>query len=110
MRRRHHKAGDHSMCRKSCPDARGPLRIPPVPPGSAENLDPAAALRDLAARLQAAYHADPGNSLLAKELRSTLQLLLPSRDAAVDHEWRELMAEMSRPVPRQPGDWPGDVG
>jgi hypothetical protein len=106
QRRRHHRAGDHSMCREGCQDSRGPVRIPVVAPGSGQDLDPAAALRDLAAQLQAAYAAAPDNALLAKELRQTLLALSPSPGAAADAEWRALMGEMARPVPRdQTGDW-----
>jgi hypothetical protein len=63
-------------------------------------------MRDLAVQLQAAYSADPGNALLARELRATLLALSPSQDAAADAEWKALMAEMSRPVPRsETKDW-----
>lgn len=106
QRRRRHRAGDHSMCRRDCGDGGGSLRIAPVPAGAGRDLDPAAALRDLAVQLQAAYDADPGNALLAKELRTTLLALSPSREAGVDAEFKLLMQELSRPVPRdQDGDW-----
>ncbi len=36
-------------------------------------VDPAASLRALALRLEGAHEADPGNALLARELRVTLQ-------------------------------------
>jgi hypothetical protein len=98
MRRRRHKGGDHSMCRRACQDAQASVRIAPVPAGSGEDLDPAAALRDLAAQLQAASAADPANAILAREYRSTLLALLPSSDAAADAEWAAMMAELSRPV------------
>jgi hypothetical protein len=98
MRRRRHKGGDHSMCRRGCQDARASVRIAPVPAGSGEDLDPAAALRDLAAQLQAASAADPSNAILAREYRATLLALLPAGDAAVDREWQKLMADLSRPV------------
>jgi hypothetical protein len=105
-RRRRHKAGDHSTCRRGCQDARGSLKIAEVPAGSGESLDPGAALRNLACQLQAACAADPGNSALAREYRSTLLALLPAKDAAMDAEWGRLMAELSRPVPRsQTRDW-----
>jgi hypothetical protein len=102
QRRRHHLAGDHSMCRRSCKDARASLTIAPVPAGSAENLDPAGALRELAAQLGAACAADPANAILAREYRATLLSLLPSPDAAMDAEWKAIMAELSRPVPGSP--------
>jgi hypothetical protein len=103
MRRRRHRAGDHSTCRRGCRDARPSLRIAPLPAGSGKDLDSAAALRDLAAQLQEAYRADPANALLARELRQTLLALIPSREAGVDAELRELMADLARPVQ---GDWP----
>ena len=74
--------------------------------GSGENLDPAAALRDLAAQLQAASAADPGNAALAREYRGTLLCLLPPRDASVDAEFRALMSVLSSPVPAsETGGW-----
>jgi hypothetical protein len=103
MRRRHHKAGDHHLCRKGCQAARPSLSIAAKPGGSGEDLDPVAALRDLAADLQAAYRADPANALLAKELRTTLLALSPAREAGVDAELQALMADLARPVR---GDWP----
>jgi hypothetical protein len=106
QRRRHHRAGDHSMCRRGCQDGRAPVKIAEVPAGSGESLDAGGALRDLAVQLQAAYQADPGNALLARELRSTLLALAPSPGAAADAEWQALMAELSRPVPRdRAGEW-----
>lgn len=105
-RRRRHRSGDHSMCRKGCQGSRASVRVPAIEAGSGQDLDPSAALRDLAVRLQAACAADPGNSALARELRATLMALMPSREPGVDAEWRQLMAELSRPVPRsETGDW-----
>jgi hypothetical protein len=80
-RKRMHKAGDHSLCRR-CAAVRGeaePLRgivqLPQLPAGPP--LDPAAEMRELAARLAEAHRADPANSLLARELRMTLTELMP---------------------------------
>ena len=80
-RSRAHKAGDHSLCRR-CPAARGEpepvravLRLPDL--DLAENLDPLAEMRRLAARLASAHEAEPANSLLARELRMTLAELTP---------------------------------
>jgi hypothetical protein len=66
------KQGDHSECRRC--DARRPLAAVPAAgvPGDAR-VDPAASLRALALRLEGAHEADPGNALLARELRVTLQ-------------------------------------
>jgi hypothetical protein len=56
-------------------------------------FDPVAELRDLAAALSVAYRADPGNALLARELRATLQALITLRpepeDPAVADLWQE---------------------
>jgi hypothetical protein len=70
-RKRRHAAGDHSICRH------GPVALPlrVVAPGEAEGLDVAAAMRELAVRLAAAYEAQPANALLARELRATLLAL-----------------------------------
>lgn len=51
---------------------RDPLQVAPVADAEAE-------LRELGGQLAAAYRADPGNALLARELRMTLQALLPVR-------------------------------
>jgi hypothetical protein len=105
-RRRHHRAGDHSMCRQGCQVRGASVRIAPVPEGSGQNLDPSAALRDLAAQLRAACEADPSNAVLAREYRATLMALLPSPGAGIDGEFKALMAELSKPVPRsETGDW-----
>lgn len=103
-RRRRHRQGDHSMCRRNCQDGRSPLRIAPVPAGSGENLDAGAAMRDLAAQLLEAYRSDPMNAVLAREARHTLLALTPSRDGAADAEWRGLMADLARPVSSR-GEW-----
>ena len=69
-----HKQGDHSLCRRC--DARRPLAAVPAssaPGGS--GIDPAVSLRALAERLEAAHTEDPGNALLARELRVTLQAI-----------------------------------
>jgi hypothetical protein len=70
-----HKQGDHSECKRGC-GARRPLAAVPAAgvPGDAR-VDPAASLRALALRLEAAHEEDPGNALLARELRVTLQAI-----------------------------------
>lgn len=108
QRRRHHQAGDHSMCRRGCKESRASVTIAEVPAGSGRDIDPSAALRDLAAGLQEAYRTDPGNGLLARELRMTLLALRPPRDAGVDDELAALMRDLARPVPfSETGD---DIG
>jgi hypothetical protein len=104
QRRRRHLAGDHSACRRGCQAARVSLKIAPVPPGSGRDLDPSAALRDLAAQLREACAADPSNAALSREYRATLLALSPPREGGVEAEMRLLMAELSRPVKGQ--DWP----
>jgi hypothetical protein len=79
------------------------LKIVPVPAGSGKDLDPAVGLRDLAVQLQVAYRADPSNAVLARELRTTLLVLMPSKNADMDAQWKLLMGELSRPV--QSRDW-----
>jgi len=76
------------------------LKIAPLSPEAVESFDPSVSLRALAARLEAASVADPANSAVAKELRSTLMLLMPNPQASVDAELKLLMSELSRPVPR----------
>ena len=84
------------MCLRDCKDRRGPVRIAEVPADPGENFDAAAALRKLAAQLTEAYQADPGNALLARELRSTLLALPvgPREPSALDR-W---IASLSVPV------------
>jgi hypothetical protein len=74
-----HKAGDHSLCRR-CTAVRGGLKpVPTLPPSAPEppELDPAAEMRRLAARLATAHEADPSNAVLGAELRKTLLELMP---------------------------------
>src|SRR5262245_25158906 len=76
MRRRRHVAGDHSMCRRNCPvpaGSAGITALPAVPGG--DSLDPQAAMMALAVRMREAYENDPGNAMLGRELRLTLQAL-----------------------------------
>lgn len=87
-RARKHKAGDHSLCRR-CAAVRGqdgpPVGIIPVPqlPATAE-LDPTTEMRRLAARMIDAHQSDPGNAILAAELRKTLLELMPKRTEKPD--------------------------
>jgi hypothetical protein len=75
-RKRLHKAGDHSLCR----DCERRAAVVVLPPVSDTPVDAIAALERLAARLEAAHEAAPGNALIARELRATL-LALPVADA-----------------------------
>lgn len=47
-------------------------------------LDPAAELRELAARLVWAHQLDPGNAILGAELRKTLLELMPKGKPEAD--------------------------
>jgi hypothetical protein len=83
-----HKAGDHSLCRHA-PGAEGQDGHPPAVPVS----DPIGELRRLAGRLRDAHEADPGNALIARELRMTLQALTGGRGDG-DAELESLFAEL----------------
>ena len=81
---RAHARGDHSLCRH------GPLLAAvaaPLPtlPGAGPHAAPWDRMEALAGRLEAAHEADPGNALLARELRATLLALGGGEsDAALD--------------------------
>ena len=96
-RARAHKAGDHSLC-KRCAAVRGesgPPVISSVPRLPADPaLDPLAGLRELAGQLAQAYQAEPGNALLARELRMTLQALIPQKPGNSDDDLSDLFAEL----------------
>jgi hypothetical protein len=97
-RRRRHAAGDHSLCTKRCQAARTRAGIGEVPAGSAEDLDPKAALAELAHGLMDEWKADRRNSVLARELRQTLLVLVPRSDDGMQAAWNELIRELSTPV------------
>lgn len=92
-RARRHKAGDHSLC-KHPPVAQSPPEGQEGSPPLAAVIDPMQELRELAARLVAAHEADPGNALLARELRMTLQALTGGGKPA-DDDLESLFAELS---------------
>ena len=58
--------------------------LTPVP--TAADFDPAAELRDLAARQIEAHKAEPGNAMLGRELRATLLALTGDRGGSLDSE------------------------
>ena len=88
MRRsRRHKAGDHSLCRR-CSVLRAD---PEVTAAAVPVTDAVAGLQLLAGQLTAAYGADTGNALLARELRMTLQALMQGKP---DDELARLFAEL----------------
>ncbi len=88
---RAHKAGDHSLCKRCAVKRAGPEIIKPAEPVA----DAEAGLRLLAGQLTAAYSADPGNALLARELRMTLQALM-APGGGVDGELAEFLAGFSK--------------
>jgi hypothetical protein len=92
-RKRAHAAGDHSLCRRcegggplraDAVEPTGPLRADAVRADLGPCMDPAGALARLAGRLEAAHVANPGNALLARELRATLLALPIAADQEVD--------------------------
>ena len=87
QRYRLHRAGDHSLCKRCAA-----LKKPIADDGPVN--DPLAETRLLAGRLAAAHRADPGNALLARELRMTLQALMGG--GSVDGELAEFLAGFSR--------------
>jgi hypothetical protein len=93
-RKRAHAAGDHSLCRR-CAAVRGeslPAVVPEI--SRVPVADPKAALRELARQLADAYSADPANALLARELRMTLQALIPAGKPKADDEIEDLFASL----------------
>jgi hypothetical protein len=94
VRSRHyrlHRAGNHSLCRDCA--HRPPLQA--APEGEAPEVDPAAGMARLAVTLAAAYEASPGDAMLARELRMTLQALGPA-EKAVDGELADLLGALHR--------------
>jgi hypothetical protein len=92
-RYRAHRAGDHHLCRHL---AAVPLSLDASNATSADDLDPRAEMRQLAARLIDAHQADRGNAALAREARATLLALA---GMAPDDEDDEFAALLSQPVP-----------
>jgi hypothetical protein len=79
QRYKHHRAGDHHLCRH--PVRPGLAPFPPSPQRDGD-LDPETELRRLAGRLTAAHEHDPSNAAIARELRVTLQVLIEAAEAA----------------------------
>ena len=59
------------MCRR-CAALRGGMVPATLPAADGGPVDPQASLEALARRLEGAHEADPGNALIARELRMTL--------------------------------------
>lgn len=109
-RKRQHAQGDHSFCTRRCEAARVPLKIADFPAASAGDFDPMAAMAELAQGLLAAWQADPGNAMLARECRQTLLVLPGARDTDVQDEMSALIRSLSVPVrsePPYPAGWRG---
>lgn len=64
--------------------------VPAVP----ESFDPQAAMLDLAAQLRDACAASPGDAILAREYRLTLQALAPPKET--DDDLTGLLASLQR--------------
>jgi hypothetical protein len=92
QRWKQHKAGDHSLCRR-CGGSKLAAEGQDGPPPPAPVTDPIGELRRLAGRLRSAHEADPGNALIARELRMTLQALTGGRSDG-DSELESLFAEL----------------
>jgi hypothetical protein len=96
-RRRQHVAGNHALCRRDCGKNQPVLRsLPEVredAAGSAE-FNPAARMRELAEQMREACAANPGDAMLAREYRLTLQALTPEKKA--DDDLAGLLASMQR--------------
>ena len=90
-RRKAHISGDHSLCRR-CAAVKPPLE--PFPSGmQAETIaDAETELRRLAARLVTAHEHEPANAIVARELRMTLQALMPK--AAADDGIGALLGDL----------------
>ena len=84
-RRKAHVQGDHSLCRRCQVVKPHPVAaVADLPPGIGEVTDAAAELRQLAWRMAEAHRADPANAILGRELRVTLQALMPKGDEKAD--------------------------
>jgi len=84
-RRKAHVQGDHSLCRRcTATHPPRPAVVPDLPAGSGEVTDAPSELRQLAYRLVTAHQGDPGNAILARELRATLLELIPKGEASRD--------------------------
>jgi hypothetical protein len=91
-RSRAHRAGDHSLCRR-CAAVRGEVQV--AVDGLKPVADAEAELRMLAGQLAEDYRGQRGNALLARELRMTLQALLPAAGGSgLDGELEELFADL----------------
>lgn len=86
MRRsRAHKAGDHSLCRRcAAVKPRSVAAVVDLPAGAGEVTDAPSELRQLAWRMAEAHRADPANAILGRELRVTLEALIPKGDEKAD--------------------------
>jgi hypothetical protein len=84
-RRKAHVQGDHSLCRRCQVVKPHPVAaVADLPPGIGEVTDAPSELRQLAWRMAEAHRADPANAILGRELRVTLQALIPKGDEKAD--------------------------
>lgn len=89
-RKRLHAAGDCSLCRH-------PPKTPTLTMVTGEGeLDRDTELQALAHRLITAHQADPGNGILARELRATLAMLPATATAASDDTDTRIRLAMER--------------
>jgi hypothetical protein len=92
QRYKHHRAGDHHLCRHDTGQIAQLAKDASFAP--ADDFDAAAELARLAGRLRDAYAADPGNASLARELRMTLLALREPGDK-VDPEIAEFLTGLA---------------
>jgi hypothetical protein len=85
------------MCRRNCGIAAVPAPVTELPASSGGiPLDPQASLTALALRLEAAHEQDPGNAMVARELRATLMVIAGAGAPAEDdvdrirREWEQV--------------------
>jgi hypothetical protein len=96
-RKRAHAKNDHRLCRDGCRKREVPAITALIPADAAdpgEILDPAASLRGLAARLEAAHQAAPADAALGRVLKDTL-LAIAGLDGARGGELQALLDELS---------------
>lgn len=89
-RKRLHAAGDHSLC-KRCSAVLGGAAMVEAQEIPADDIGK---MRWLADQLARAYRAEPGNAMLAQQLRMTLQALAGSGKPS-DDDLESLFAELS---------------
>jgi hypothetical protein len=87
--------GDHALCRRCSAVKGAPMSpVPDLPVGAGEVTDAPSELRQLAWRMAEAHRADPANAILARELRLTLQALIPAGKVELDADLTGLFGSL----------------